>query len=575
MKLMLAVILALVATPAFAQPNVVLVILDDLTEDHYGFRGHPDARTPNLDRFAASGVTLPQSVLPCARCRPSLASLICGRRPEECGVYANVQSTTLYTSRTLPAELKAAGYRTRADGKWWEASPALYGFDEWGNFSTSYGDPNHIRTGQPATVEFVRSAVAAQEPFFLWWAPQLPHTPHDAPASYTSLFPSITVPAWFSGTGYADAQRKFLANLYRVDEAVGHLRGELRELGVLNDTLFVVVADNGYQVGRVSKNSPFWSGVGTPVIFSWPARFSARTECSRISTHDIAPTILSLAGITVPTEMTGADLTAVLDDMSEATAIQFGATYPSTATVDFETDAVSYFAHSQDGWHYVKWLKAVSPTQHYDMNEPVLAVVPTRSAGTEDLYYLPTDPKELTNLSGDPTHAAKLAELRDAAAIWWAALEELPPPDSPPPPPDSITIIDDGDAVFVGSWTQVTNPTTPGAFNDNLHYAPSGTGSVTATWSFTNLEPGDYEVYATWNAHPNRATNSPFSYAADGGAFTTVAVNQEQVPSGLVASGQNWTLLGQVATNGAITVGVTNAANEYVIADGVLVKKVD
>lgn len=129
-------------------------------------------------------------------------------------------------------------------------------------------------------------------------------------------------------------------------------------------------------------------------------------------------------------------------------------------------------------------------------------------------------------------------------------------------------IIDDGDLGFgtLGSWTHVVGE---GHEND-VTYSPAGGGSNTATWSFTGLTAATtYQVAATWTAHPNRATNAPFTIT--GGALpVSTLVDQQLSPNDFVVGGTAWEILGNVTVSSStLLVELTNAANGFVIADAI------
>ncbi len=135
-------------------------------------------------------------------------------------------------------------------------------------------------------------------------------------------------------------------------------------------------------------------------------------------------------------------------------------------------------------------------------------------------------------------------------------------------------IIDDTAASFAGSWNVVSGS---GGYGGSYHTAQGGTGSSTATWSFTGLTPGNYRVSVTYKTQPNvvQATNAPFTVTS-GANTVTVAVNQE-IPAGDLAD-QNtfWEDLATtfaVDNSGTLTVQLTNAANEFVTADAVRIER--
>lgn len=145
--------------------------------------------------------------------------------------------------------------------------------------------------------------------------------------------------------------------------------------------------------------------------------------------------------------------------------------------------------------------------------------------------------------------------------------------------PDPVALIDDGDTGYTqtGGFTSF-----PGqGFNGDVSYAPAGTGSESATFTFAGLATGIYRVSATWTPDPNRATNAPFSVLDGPTLLATVAVNQEAQPSTFsTVSGvteTRWQDLGNgfyYITSGTLVVRLTDAANEYVIADAIRIERI-
>lgn len=134
-------------------------------------------------------------------------------------------------------------------------------------------------------------------------------------------------------------------------------------------------------------------------------------------------------------------------------------------------------------------------------------------------------------------------------------------------------IIDDGDPGFstVGVWSLYT----PSGFDGDNHYNKAGSGNDAATWTFSGLSSGVYQVAATWVPYFNRATDAPFTVYNGTTALQTVLVNQELAPDELTADGADWDLLGEYAIDsGTLRVRLTDAANEYVIADAIRVVRV-
>jgi uncharacterized protein (DUF1800 family) len=139
--------------------------------------------------------------------------------------------------------------------------------------------------------------------------------------------------------------------------------------------------------------------------------------------------------------------------------------------------------------------------------------------------------------------------------------------------PAAVGIVNDGQAGFsvVGTWT----PVTPRGFHQDARTSPSGTGTNTASWTFTGLVPGQYRVAATWPEAADRASNAPYTVLDGPTALTTVAVNQRTAPASFSDGGTGWRDLGTVfrITGNTLTVRLSDQANGVVAADAVRIQR--
>jgi concanavalin A-like lectin/glucanase superfamily protein/Calx-beta domain-containing protein/fibronectin type III domain protein len=135
-------------------------------------------------------------------------------------------------------------------------------------------------------------------------------------------------------------------------------------------------------------------------------------------------------------------------------------------------------------------------------------------------------------------------------------------------------IIDNGASGFTksGTWHHFLGQ----GYKNDVHFAEKGSGSAKANWTFT-VEPGQYEVAATWTTHDNRATDAPYTvFNGPSTALKTIDVNQEFAPNDFPDYGVNWENLGTFTiTSNTLKVQLTNAANEYVIADAIRIERAD
>ncbi len=143
------------------------------------------------------------------------------------------------------------------------------------------------------------------------------------------------------------------------------------------------------------------------------------------------------------------------------------------------------------------------------------------------------------------------------------------------PTPVFKAIVDDGNAgsSTTGAWS-VTTGMGKGHAND-LRKATKGTGSKVATWTFNNLDAGQYQVFATWKIASINATNSPFTIYDNTISRGTTLVNQRLTPGDLSADSSLWKSLGVVTINsGKLVVKLTNKANNRVVADAIRIERV-
>ena len=135
------------STAETTPPNVVMILSDDQAWTDFGFMGHPEIRTPHLDRLAARSAVFPRGYVPSSLCRPSLATLISGQYPHQHGITGNdpprgvdrnEMLRFIEKAPVLPKLLASRGYVSHQSGKWWEGSPSLAGFTA----GMTHGDPS-------------------------------------------------------------------------------------------------------------------------------------------------------------------------------------------------------------------------------------------------------------------------------------------------------------------------------------------------------------------------------------------------------------------------------------------------
>ena len=309
---------------AAGRPNVLLLISDDQAWSDFGFMGHEAIETPRLDALAAEGRTFPRGYVPTALCRPSLATIITGLYPHQHGITGNdppkgvareEMLQLIAATETLPDLLRPLGYESLQTGKWWEGNCQCGGFSE----GMTHGDPGRggrhgdvgldigRKTMAPA-LDFMSRCATSDTPFFLWYAPFLPHRPHNPPTRLLERYLSEGVP---------EPIARYRAMCTWFDETCGELLDHVDAIGEGEDTLVILVTDNGWiqrpeaqGYAARSKRTSYEGGVRTPIVLRQRGSIEpARLEVA-VSSVDLAPTILRACGAEVPAQLPGVDLLA-------------------------------------------------------------------------------------------------------------------------------------------------------------------------------------------------------------------------------------------------------------------------
>ena len=359
---------AALATESQAQtsrkPNFIVIITDDHGIGDVGCYEHPEVRTPNLDRLAASGVRFTQWYSNAPICSASRAAIMTGKYPDRTGVKGALPSEPSWDVQglragetTLPGELKKQGYRTAAFGKWHlgsiEASrPYNQGFDDffgwysgwldayshryyqlgsapgkifhdlWRNRTEVFEEPMYMTEllGREARAYLAKQT--KENPFLMYVAFGAPHYSMMAPRKYLDRFPA---------TMERD-RRTHLAMVAAVDDVIGSILDQVKRQGLENDTVIFFQADNGatrevraasdakpYHGGsnepfRGYKQGLFDGGMHVPAILRAPGRVKPGTVWSRpMISMDLMPTLVAIADPkAVPAGVDGQNILPVL-----------------------------------------------------------------------------------------------------------------------------------------------------------------------------------------------------------------------------------------------------------------------
>jgi uncharacterized sulfatase len=394
--------------------NVVMIVSDDQHWGDFGFMGHPVIRTPRLDKLAAQSAVFPNGYVPTSLCRASLATMltgqyahqhrICCNDPPE-GVDREAMLPFMKNAPALPRLLHAQkGYLSLQTGKWWEGHYSNGGFTHGmseNRVRGRHGDKGlgiGRQTMQPM-YDFIDTAGKEGKPFFVWYAPMMPHEPHTPPQRLLEKY---------QAEGRDIRLAKYFAMCEWFDETCGQLLDHLDQKKLSDKTLVVFVIDNGWitetgptqrtrgKFAPKSKISPYDGGVRTPVMLRWPGKTKAGRYEDLVSTIDLAPTILSACGLQPTPGMQGSSL---LDAAAGKGPLKrdavFGDLYEHTA-VDVENPSLN-LTHR---WVRQGEWKLIAPVK-----------------GEPELYNVRQDPHEEKNLAAGQKD--RVEQLKRRLDEWW------------------------------------------------------------------------------------------------------------------------------------------------------------
>lgn len=305
------------------QPNIVLIMADDMGWGQTGYYDHPVLKTPNLDAMAANGLRFDRFYAGASNCSPTRATVLTGRSNDRTGVFNHGYPLRLQ-EKTVAQALKGAGYATGHFGKWHlnglrgpgvpvlgddTHSPGAFGFETWltvtnffdldpimsrnGEFEEFKGDSSEVVVAE--ALKFIGQQVKAKKPSLsvIWYG--TPHSPFRALEEDAAHFPDLN----------KDSKNQY-GELVAMDRSIGTMRKGLRDLGIEKDTLVWFCSDNGgipkitpETVGglRGFKNSVYEGGIRVPAIIEWPGQVKPQITKFPGSTLDIFPTLADVVGL--------------------------------------------------------------------------------------------------------------------------------------------------------------------------------------------------------------------------------------------------------------------------------------
>ncbi len=437
-------------------PNVLFIAVDDLNDWVGVLGGHPNARTPNMDRLAASGTVFLNAHTQAPLCGPSRASLMSGLRPSTTGIYGQTEDEDLRAAHPLlrdavflPQYFGQHGYKTMGIGKLFhrhapegefeESGSRVPGFGpkpperrywdqaetstDWGPFPDNDADMPDYQSAE-WTIE--RLGRTHDRPFFLAVGFLRPHVPWHVPPAWFDQHPieGIELPPylpddmddipaighevaevwqmptteWAIENGYWPAiVQSYLASVTFVDAQVGRVLDALDASQHAENTIVVLFSDHGYHIGeknRFAKHSLWERATRVPLMFSGPGVPARQTVDGAAELLDIYPTLLELAGLPANGLNEGRSLVPIIGAPSSD--------WPHAAVTTYGQNNHSI---RSAGHRYIKY-----------------------EDGSEELYDHKTDPNEWHNLASEPSSQDVMGELArhlPQQNAEWSSLSQI------------------------------------------------------------------------------------------------------------------------------------------------------
>ncbi|MDF7825087.1 sulfatase [Pontiellaceae bacterium B12227] len=425
-RLFTCFLLAATALSAVARPNLVVILIDDMGWNDTGFAGNKTIHTPHLDRLAQSGIIFTQAYAAAPNCAPTRACLMTGQYTPRHEVYTVVDERHSpgqpnHKIMAAPSKpeldggaitfadvLQDAGYATGMVGMWnlgrgrkGPRVPTGQGFDSYvqpkdlGFEKDSYFDPEGNYLTDRLTDKAIEFTKNQTKPFLLYVAYHAVHSPFD---------PKPETLRKNNGNEYA-------ATIETLDENIGRLAAALPE-----DTVLIFTSDNGgtrryVEPLRGGKGTLYEGGLRVPAFACGPGIKPHQQSAEPISSIDVYPTLLELAGVPMPGNLP-------LDGKSLV---------PLWSGGSLKRDALF--------WHFPCYIGQGGPTSA--MRKGKYKLLEFFETETTELYDLDSDPEERNNLSkAEPKRANKLyAELKQWQADLNAPRPAEPNPDYDPTAP--------------------------------------------------------------------------------------------------------------------------------------------
>ena len=415
------------------QPNVLFIFADQLGATYMSCYGHPQVKTPQIDKYTEKAVLFQNAYTATPLCTPFRGTLFTGRYPEQTGIVHN-EMRVPRSEKTLASMFNDAGYNTSFYGKWhlsgnprrtWVPPEERAGFSEFagwdcghvwhinqryfdGDSPKTYTMAGHDTDGlTDLACERLQKQADKEKPFCMFVSYQAPHPYCEPPEEYLSMYPEDTLQmrptvdpeSYNMWTDFGvpnrvrisvkEWTRRYFGEISHLDAAIGRLLAKLEALKIEENTIVVITADHGEMNGAhgcYQKSVSYEEACRIPLILRVPGRNEGSKTEALFSSVDFLPTLLGLCGLPAAETAEGIDYSPLL--LSKAGA--------------------------PERKHLIMQLKDWGCIREGDIK----LTMDIEGKEPRELYRIESDPYEQKNLVNDPGKSETIARLQAAYREW-------------------------------------------------------------------------------------------------------------------------------------------------------------
>ena len=415
--------LVLPAAAADSRPNLLFVIADDCTFRDIGCYGG-QASTPNIDRLAQEGMRMTHCFQCAPMCSPTRHNIYTGQYPVKTGAYPN-HTQTFDNVRNITHYLKPLGYRVALSGKNHIGPRNLFEFE----YSSKQNNPD-----MAAIDELMSECTATSTPFCIFACSNEPHSPWNKGDASQYPAADVKLPPYLADTPEVrDAFSRYLAEITYYDDQVGQLLSLLDKHDLANDTLVVVVSEQGNSF-PFAKWTCYDSGLQSAMLVRWPGKVKpGSTTDAMLEYVDVTPTFVDVAGGELDESLDGKSFTDVLTGkttdhkkhvfgvMTTKGIINGNPSYPIRSIrsrthkliLNLQSDQIFTNACTKS-----KEFKSIMAAADAGDEQAQWVVKNYQQRPAVEFFDVLNDPLEMHNLADRPEHQKTITELKTVLAAW-------------------------------------------------------------------------------------------------------------------------------------------------------------